>query len=254
LIPKRWLRFSPWLNFDEYFKEHCPNEALGGADVPADRVRVLNFNRDNYGVVQEYVQVKERTAADCSNDPLFKQIPVTSAKWHLRDLRRLPTGNKDNVDKAYENHASQLLASLFYPDLDFADVQSRSEGGIQIRDLIFYNTDNDPFLRELTASYGTRQIPMELKNVATIEREHIGQLNRYMTEDFGRFGVFVTRRDLSSAMLKNTVALWAGQRRCIITLNDDDLAQMVELFETKQRKPLDVLKKKYVEFRRGCPT
>ena len=252
LIPKRWLRFTPWLNFDDYFRDHCPKDVPGKPD-DSERIRVLNFNRDNYGAVVEYVQIKERTAADCTNDPLFKQIPITSAKWHLRDLLKLPSGNKDNADKQYEDHVSQLLVSLLYPDLDFADVQSRTEGGVQIRDLVFYNTDSDPFLQELTSSYGTRQLPLEIKNVANIEREHITQLNRYMTDDFGRFGVLVTRKELSSAMLKNVIALWSGQRRCIITLTDNDLSQMVELFESKQRKPLDVLKKKYVEFRRGCP-
>lgn len=252
LIPKRWLRFTPWLNFDDYFKDHCPKDPFGAPDG-SERVKVLAFNRDNYGVVADYVQIRERMAADCTNDPLFKQIPITSAKWHLKDLLKLPAGNKDNVDKKYEEHVSQLLASLMYPELDFADIQSRTEDGVQIRDLIFYNTDGDPFLEELGSSYGTRQIPMELKNVANIEREHITQLNRYMTDDFGRFGVLVTRNELRSAMRKNVIALWSGQRRCIVTLTDSDLSQMVELFGTKQRKPLDVLKKKYVEFRRSCP-
>lgn len=44
--------------------------------------------------------------------------------------------------------------------------------------------------------------------------------------------------------MQSTVDLWSGQRRCIITLTDADVEQMVELFESKQRRPLDVLKKK----------
>jgi hypothetical protein len=35
---------------------------------------------------------------------------------------------------------------------------------------------------------------------------------------------------------------------------DEDIAQMIELFESHQRRPLDVLKKRYVEFRRLCPS
>jgi hypothetical protein len=27
-VPKRWLRFTPWLNFDEYFAECCPRKGL----------------------------------------------------------------------------------------------------------------------------------------------------------------------------------------------------------------------------------
>jgi hypothetical protein len=25
LVPRRWLRFSPWINFDDYFSAHCPS-------------------------------------------------------------------------------------------------------------------------------------------------------------------------------------------------------------------------------------
>jgi hypothetical protein len=47
--------------------------------------------------------------------------------------------------------------------------------------------------------------------------------------------------------------LWSGQRKAIVTVTDADIAQMVELFESKQRDPLDVIVKKYNEFRAKCP-
>jgi len=37
-----------------------------------------------------------------------------------------------------------------------------------------------------------------------------GRLNRYLTKEFGRFGVFVTRKPLTKAMFRNTVDLWSG--------------------------------------------
>jgi len=40
----------------------------------------------------------------------------------------------------------------------------------------------------------------------------------------------------------------------MLTLTDEDLTQMVEVFESRQRSPIDILKKKYVEFRRLCPS
>jgi hypothetical protein len=95
---------------------------------------------------------------------------------------------------------------------------------------------------------------MEMKNVHKIGREHINQLNRYLSNEFGSFGVFITRNQLPRAMFSNTVDLWSGQRRCIIALIDVDLELMVEVFESKQRQPIEVLKKKYVEFRRACPS
>jgi hypothetical protein len=254
LVPKRWLRFVPWISFDDYFASYCPKDDVVNQHGSDERVHVLSFNRDNYGAIAAYVQAKERTAETCHNDPLFKQIPIISAKRKFAEIKALPTGNDDKNDKKYEHAASQLLASMFYPHLDYADVQVRSDGGATIRDLVFYNNRDVDFLQEILADYGSRQIVMELKNVSAIGRDHINQLNRYLTNEFGSFGILITRNPLPRAMFRNTVELWSGQRRCIIDINDSDIEMMVEVFESKQRQPVEVLKKKYIEFRRACPS
>ena len=79
------------------------------------------------------------------------------------------------------------------------------------------------------SDYGSRQITFELKNVKEIERQHVDQLNRYLADELGKFGIFVTRNPLKRAEFQRTVSLWAGQRKAIITLTDADIAQMVEL-------------------------
>jgi hypothetical protein len=254
LVPRRWLRFVPWINFNDYFATACPKDDVVNKQGSADRVRVLLYNRDNYGAVEGYVKLKERTAADCHNDPLFQQIPVLSARRKLAGLKKLPTGTKEQADRKYEELASQLLASLLYPQLDFAATQVRSDGGATIRDLVFYNNSSVDFLREILEDYRSRQLVMELKNVHTVEREHINQLNRYLANEFGSFGILVTRNQLPRAMFRNTVELWSGQRRCIISVTDADIELMVDVFESKQRLPIEVLKKKYIEFRRACPS
>ncbi len=254
LVPKRWLRFSPWINYDDYFRHYCPLDEISHNPEDIGRVEVLSYNRDNYGAVERYITEKERTFADCANDPLFSQIPVVSAKRKLSLIENLTTGKTGNADREYEDALCQLLPSLLYPQLDFAATQSRTESGAQIRDLIFYNNQSHEFLKHLMDDYGSRQLVFEMKNVAEISRDHINQLNRYMTDTLGKFGVLVTRHPLKKARMQNTIDLWAGQRRTIVTLTDADIAQMVELFESGQRLPLDVLKKKYVEFHRLCPS
>ena len=107
---------------------------------------------------------------------------------------------------------------------------------------------------EIFEEYGNRQLIIEMKNVAKIEREHINQLNRYLQDGLGNFGIFLTRHSLPKAMFKNTVDLWSSQRKCIITITDEDLRLMVDVYESKQRMPIEVLKKKYIEFRRSCPS
>ncbi len=253
LVPKRWLRFVPWINYEEYFEKHCPQDDISHEPETIKRVEVLHYNRENYGVVAAYVEAKERASQDAANDPLFSQIPVRSARNKLKQIKKLPTGKTDGADMQYEQAVGQLLPSLLYPNLDFAQVQARTESGVSIRDLIFYNTQRASFLQELYADYGSRQITFEMKNVAAVGREHVDQLNRYLADELGRFGVFVTRNPLKAAMMKRTVDLWSGQRKAIVTLTDADIEQMVEVFDSKQRDPLDVIAKKYAEFRRACP-
>lgn len=253
LVPKRWLRFVPWLNYDDYFEKYCPQDEISHTPEELTRVEVLSYNREHYGVVDQYIKAKERTFEDCHNDPLFSQIPVTSAKRKLSAIQNLATGKEGGADRKYEELVGQLMPSLLYPKLDFAQEQARTESGVSIRDLVFYNTASTPFLADIHKQYGSQQITMELKNVAAIEREHIDQLNRYLAEELGRFGIFVTRNPLKKAEMKRTIDLWSGQRKAIVALTDADIAQMVELFESKQRDPMDVIVKKYSEFRSKCP-
>ena len=252
-VPKRWLRFVPWINYEDYFKISCPQDDIAHEGELLDRVRVLNFNRENYGQVENYVRAKERSFDDCHNDPLFHQIPVLSAKRHLQALKKLPSGRENGADKIFERLHEQVLPSLLYPHLDFATAQSRTDSGVSIRDLVFYNNQDHEFLKGLYEEFGARQIVMEMKNVEKVSRTDIDQLNRYLPPDLGQFGVIVTRNELPRPRLQQTVDLWSGQRKAIIALSDQDIEVMVEVFESRQRLPLDVLRKKFFEFRQKCP-
>jgi hypothetical protein len=252
-VPKRWLRYIPWINYENYFSESFITDKLLALGI-TERVEILNYNRQNYDLLQSYIAQKERTHIDCKNDPLFNPIPIISAKRKFAQILKLPSGKTDSADRKFEDLISQLIASLLYPHLDFADEQSRTDSGVLIRDLIFYNNRSMDFLNDIYSDYGSRQIVVELKNVAIIEREHINQLNRYLNEQFGRFGIIITRNPLPKAMFKNTIDLWSGQRKCIIVLTDNDISIMVNLFENGQRLPIEVIKRAYIQFIRSCPS
>ncbi len=82
LLPKRWLRAIPWLNFEDYIKNHYLKEIAKDGDA-VNRVAVLNYNRDHYDCVRAYTANKERHQSDCKNDPLFAQLPVFSVTKHI---------------------------------------------------------------------------------------------------------------------------------------------------------------------------
>ena len=250
-VPKRWLRFVPWINFSDFQEHYFAKRA--DADRFRDRVAILNYNRNNYGVVQAYITMREGARNDCINDPLFKPILLISMKRKIHALVALKTGKLDSADKEYEGLIAPILASALYPELDFATAQSRTISNVLIRDLIFYNNRACDITIDLHKLYESRQIVMEMKNVAVLNNDHIDQLNRYMKEEFGRFGIILTRNVPPKAVYKNTIDLWSGQRRCILIFNDDDIKLMGHLYESRQRLPIEVLKKKYVEFSRDCP-
>jgi hypothetical protein len=255
LVPKRWLRFIPWINSDDYFKTfYLKNHHPAKSEFP-DKIKLLSFNRANYDIVKAYTVIKEKQDEFCKNDPLFNQIPLTSAKNKLSTILTLPTGKTDNADRKYEDYICQLMTSMVYPHLDFAKEQSRTDSNVLIRDLIFYNNKKSVnFLKDIYDDFDCRQIVMELKNVKEVTRDHVFQLNRYLNDQFGRFGIIVTRNPPLKKIFKNTIDLWSGQRRCILILDDSDLKLMVSVFESKQRDPIEILKKKYIEFTRACPS
>lgn len=252
-VPKRWLRYSPWLNYDDYFNNYLVKDIEKEYDRTMNRVEVLQYSRKNFNMVEHYISLREADRGKCQNDPLFSKISVNSAKRKISDIRNLPVGKTDNADKKYERLMGQVLTSLFYPHLDFAAEQSRIESGTQIRDIIFFNNTSTDFLSDIYKTYDCKQIVVELKNVQVVEREHINQLNRYMSDSFGRFGILFTRNKPPKNIMQNSIDLWSGQRRCILIMDDNDLSLM-EICECgKQRFPIEVLKKKYIEFKNECP-
>lgn len=54
LVPKRWLRYIPWINFEDYFQEYISTskKLLEGKTI--SRVQILEYNRKNYDQVQTY--------------------------------------------------------------------------------------------------------------------------------------------------------------------------------------------------------
>lgn len=250
LVPKRWLRKSLWLNDDDYLNHYLVSRI---EELKRQDIDIVSFNRENYDVLTEYIKAKERTATDCKNDPLFGQIPIVSAKRKLSAIRKLPTGKDGNADKKYEAELCPLLASMLYPHLDFAQAQSRTESGTQIRDLVFYNNTSYEFLNDMKELFGSRQLVMELKNVEEVTKEHINQLNRYLNPVFGSLGIIMTRNRPKKSVMQHTIDLWSGQRKCILIMDDSDLELMVNVYESKQRDPIEVIKMKYVEFTRKCP-
>jgi hypothetical protein len=216
------------------------------------KAAVLAYNARNYIEIERYIDEKERRADECRPDALYTPLTSGTLLSKFNELRRLPTGSAERADRKYEDLVSDLLASLLYPALELAGSRVRTLSGAHIRDLIFYNDGKTDFWRDLKERYEARQPVFELKNVKSLDAEHVNQLYRYLDAEFGRFGVLVTRNPAPSAIQGNIVDLHSSKRTVIICLDDRDLELMLSLLGSA-RDPNDAIKKKFVELTRLLP-
>jgi hypothetical protein len=121
-----------------------------------------------------------------------------------------------------------------------------------IRDLIFYNDGKDEFLSDMRDRYEARQIVFELKNVKSLDGEHVNQLYRYLDAEFGRIGVLVTRNPTPRSVRTNIVDLHSSKRCIVLCLDDSDLDLMINS-SASARRPISVIKKRYIELSRSFP-
>jgi len=254
LVPLDMLRRLPWINYDDYYRTSFSSRVLE-SDRRNKRVAkeaVLEFNSRNYVEVERYVSEKERIGNQCHPDPLFSPLAPATIRAKYKELRELPTGSANGADRRYEDLVFELLSSLFYPTLEFAENRVRTVSGAHIRDLIFYNDGKSDFWRDIRDRYEARQPVFEMKNVRALESEHVNQLFRYLDEEFGLFGVLLTRNPIPPSVTKNIVDLHSSKRVAILALDDRDLELMMSLLDSG-RDPSDVVKKKFIEFTRLLP-
>jgi hypothetical protein len=251
--PLDLLRHLPWINYPDYYKSYFSRHVLPAKPQRGQiaKAEVLAHNRANYKSVERYVEHKEKTAALAKPDPLFEPLALSTIQRKVKLLNKLPTGAGETA-RTYEELVHDILASALYPELGFADSQVRTDSGAHIRDLLFYNDGKLEFTRDLREQYGARQLVFELKNVANLEPEHVNQLYRYLDGDFGRIGVLVSRTEPPRAVRRNIVDLHSSKRTAVVCLTDADLELMFRMLEAR-RRPIEVIKKKYVEFVRTLP-
>ena len=255
LVPLNLLRRLPWISYPDYYKSTYTRFVLPAARLgrSISKDSVLAYNRAHYQVVRSYVNSREDQADACMPDPLFSPLSLDTLKRKASQIHSLPTGRTGGADKQFEFLAFDFLASSLYPELDLAGSQERTISGTHIRDVIFHNDGKTPFLQDLRAQFNARQIVVELKNVATLEPEHVNQLYRYLDGDnMGSFGILLARNPPPRNVQQNIIDLHSSKRVAIICLDDSDIALMVQLLDSR-RRPVEAIRKKYVEFTRRLP-
>ena len=256
LAPLDLLRRLPWINYADYYKSTYSRLVLPaarlGRSIP--KQEVLAFNRAHYQVIRGYVKSREEQADECTPDPLFVPLQLDTLKRKAAQLHMLPIGRTNNADKKFEALAFDLLASLLYPELDLAGSQVPDNRVERISVTSFFiMMARRAFLHDLRDLYKARQIVIELKNVTALETEHVNQLYRYLDgEEMGSFGILLARNPPPRKVQRNIIELHSSKRVAIVCLDDSDIELMVQLLDSR-RRPIEALRKKYVEFTRQLP-
>ena len=250
--PLDLLRHLPWINYPDYYKSYFSRHVLPAKPVKGQvpKSAVLAHNRANYVNVERYVHERERAADLAKPDPLFEPLALSTLSDRVRRLSKLAPGAQGAHE--YEALVDDILATALYPELEFAESQVRTVSGAHIRDLLFYNDSKTAWTKVLHHEYGAKQLVFELKNVKELESEHVNQLYRYLDSDFGRVGILVSRKEPPRAVRQNIVDLHSSKRVAVICLTDADLELMLRMLEAR-RRPIDVVKKKYIALMRSLP-
>lgn len=133
--------------------------------------------------------------------------------------------------REYEDICLSIIDYLFRESFRNYDriIQSRNENGLDIKDLIIPNRSNYPFWNEVRTDYSARNIVFEFKNYdKKIGKDQLVQTSNYLKKKtYGRFAIIFSRKGLSESGLTEQLELLRDDDKIIISLNDEDLIQLI---------------------------
>ena len=109
----------------------------------------------------------------------------------LENLRTLPKGNPGA--KEFEEIVGNIIKLCFFRSLTNVQPRERDIEGTIIRDWVASNRAPDGFWEVIRNKYGSTQIVWECKNYDTLKADDFHQLNYYLNDTFGRFGIIAFR-------------------------------------------------------------
>lgn len=231
LVPRWIVRRLPWINYQD-FRSHELAAFLRPRSVRKlmipGKPQVVKVTRRNLALVDRYVRRKEREAKLALPVRELSE-ELLEPEGYIRELAALHAGKPDAVE--YQNLILRILNALFEPFLSDGRPQSRTAEGTEIRDIVFTNSLDDPWLVAIHKTYGNYNVLFECKNVRGLGTDDINQVANYLGDPMGYFACVVTRVPPSCAMRRKIRATYNKQvpRRTILVLTDDDLGRMLKL-------------------------
>jgi hypothetical protein len=147
---------------------------------------------------------------------------------HLRDI--VPIGRDDF--RAWEHMVRVIFNYLFRDELGQGRPQARTEPeneGLEIRDILYANTAELGFWKDLKDKYSASEIVVDAKNTDELTREDLRQLYCYLKPALGFWGFLVCRGPQLEKIHAFNRTLFKNfcQNRGLLILTEEDLRRMV---------------------------
>lgn len=231
--------------FDEVQIPHMSYYAYG------ERVAVLERERsDALSLRRRYEAFFQRLigldfAWESSDDT--ELVHIAEQESIVRQLEDICSGPRDA--KTYEQWVFEMLRRLFSDHFSYPEGQVRAVDGIQIRDIIFFNSSSHEFWRMVRQVHAATNIVFECKNTQHLKADHVNQMVSYLGLPHGHLGVIVSRMPPSTFVQRKAIIAFNRYRKIVLFLSDEDLVNMARL-DAQGIDPTEVIERKYVQLTR----
>ncbi|MFB3889896.1 MAG: hypothetical protein ACE14S_10430 [Candidatus Bathyarchaeia archaeon] len=193
-------------------------------------------------------------------DSTQSQVPARYANTIIQQLRERKAGALSTQLATcqrgrtyfvqYENLCLDIFKTIFVPPLSQPSSQSTTLSTLRRRDHVFPNYAKQGFWFDVVRqTYMGKYIIVECKNLTTrVTQEEIEDAARYLNKkSTGLFAIVFSRQDPNANAKKKQVEEWNENQKMIITLNDNEVLSLIELYRT-QDDPSQIIQQKIDEF------
>ena len=220
-----------------------------------DKIDVIHANGielwDRRWIISHAVQVGlESEASRLFGDVHKESAGRPEAEILQGRLRLLNCGRIDWY--AYQKLCGDILEHLFCPPLNIPIPESSNVPRVNRRDFVVPNYVPAGFWYFIRMHYRADYLVVDAKNhCGQANKSHVLQLANYLSlHGTGLFGMIITRNGIDRGGMYTCREQWILHSKMIITLNDDDLLQMLEN-KKSGADPEDLVRQKIEHFRLG---
>ena len=256
-----------------FFKYHCIEEVdemmgINGFEfvkkftVPGNDVRLYKKIKYNLlkGVITEK-KIFDSIPIDLTiKDPTSKKLKILKPKKGLKEilpnpsslsfqnlyretLKKIPSGKETpEAPEIYHRLTSHLLNRIFRDSLSGMDIKQEMDGGLKIIDTVYNNVAENGFFHDLSDKFKIKcpYIIVEAKNYTyDPNNPEFDQLAGRLKDNVGKFGILICREIKDEETVKKRCISYLDEGKYVVVLTDDDLIQLLELYEDGDLKGIN---------------